>query len=125
MHGTRSRLYLIENDDDNNDDNNNDDDDNNNNNDDEDNYSSNSVNFQARTSRFGMKVCLDNTYNMMIMKMTIMILMMMMMVMMIKMIIAITQSILKLGPPDFSWKYISRISNRYYLDLLPCKIWRS
>ena len=30
------------------------------NNDDEDDYSSNSVNFQARTSRFCMKVDLDN-----------------------------------------------------------------
>ena len=31
---------------------------------------------------------------------------MMMMIMVIKMIIAGTQSILKLGPPDFAWKYI-------------------
>ena len=51
-----------------------------------------------------MKVCLDNTYNLMIMKVTIMILMMMMMVMMIKMIIAVSLSILKLGPPDLAWK---------------------
>ena len=35
------------------------------------------------------------------MMMTIMM-MMMMMIMMIKMIIAVTQSILKLGPPDFA-----------------------
>ena len=45
----------------------------------------------------------------MIMKVTIMILMMMMMmmmVMMIKMIIAASQSIFKLGPPDFAWKYV-------------------
>ena len=53
-----------------------------------------------------MKVCLDNTYNLMIMKVTIMILMMMMMmmVMMIKMIIAVSLSIFKLGPPDLAWK---------------------
>ena len=51
-----------------------------------------------------MKVCLDNTYNMMIMKMTIMILMMMMMVIMIKMIIDVSLSIYKLVPPDLSWK---------------------
>ena len=51
------------------DDNDNDNDDHNN---DEDDYSSNSVNFQDRTSKFCMKVCLDNGYNMMIMKMTIM-----------------------------------------------------
>ena len=44
------------------------DDDNNVDNDDEDDYCSNSVNFQAKTSRFCMKVCLDNGYNMMIMK---------------------------------------------------------
>ena len=50
-----------------------------------------------------MKVCLDNTYNLMIMKVTIMILMMMM-VMMIKMIIAVSLSIFKLGPPDLAWK---------------------
>ena len=48
-----------------------------------------------------MKVCLDNTYNMMIMKMMIMILMM---ITMMKMIIAVSQSIFKLGPPDFAWK---------------------
>ena len=41
---------------------------------------------------------LDNTYNMMMMKMMIMILMMM------KMIIAVTQSMFKLGPPDLAWK---------------------
>ena len=38
--------------------------------------------------------------------------MMMMMIMMIKMIIAVTQSILKLGPPDFAWNKIQMISNR-------------
>ena len=53
-----------------------------------------------------MKVCLDNTYNLMIMKVTIMILMMTMMVMMIKMIIAVSLSIFKLGPPDLAWKEI-------------------
>ena len=46
-----------------------------------------------------MEVDLDNTYNMMMMKMKIMI-MIMMMIMMLKMIIALTQSIFKLGPPD-------------------------
>ena len=46
-----------------------------------------------------MKVCLDNTYNLMIMKVTIM-----MMVMMIKMIIAVSLSIFKLVPPDLAWK---------------------
>ena len=35
--------------------------------------------------------------------MMMMIIMIMIMIMMIKMIIAVTQSILKLGPPDFSW----------------------
>ena len=49
-----------------------------------------------------MEVGLDNTYNMMMMKMKIMILMMM--IMMMKMIIAITQSVFKLEPPDFAWK---------------------
>ena len=99
MHGSRSGLYLpydLDEADDN--------EDIDDNNDDEDDYSSNSVNFQARTSRFGKKVCLDNTYNLMIMKVTIMILMMMMMLMMIKMIIAVSQSIFKLGPPYFAWK---------------------
>ena len=43
---------------------------------------------------------LDITYNMMM----IIIIMMMIMIIMIKMIIAISQSILKLGPPDFAWK---------------------
>ena len=37
---------------------------------------------------------------------------MIMMIMMIKMIIAVTQSILKLAPPDFAWKYIQIISNK-------------
>ena len=90
--------YDFNEDDDNNDD---DDDDN----DDEDDYTSNSVNFQARTFRLCMKACLDNTYNMMIMKMTIMFLM----IMMIKMIIAVSQSIFKLGPSDFAWKQIWKI----------------
>ena len=63
MHGSRSRKYIQndvdeydDNDDDNVDDNVDDDDDNNDDNDDEVYYSSNSVNFQARTSRFCMKV---------------------------------------------------------------------
>ena len=50
-----------------------------------------------------MKVCLDNTYNMLTMKIVIIILMLMMIVM-IKMIIALSQSIFKLGRPDVAWK---------------------
>ena len=49
-----------------------------------------------------MEVDLHNTYNMILMKMII--LTMMMMIMMMKMIIALTQSIFKLGPPDLAWK---------------------
>ena len=49
-----------------------------------------------------MEVDLHNTYNMILMKMII--LTMMMMIMMMKMIIALTQSIFKLGPSDFAWK---------------------
>ena len=71
--------------------------------DDEDEYRCKSVNFQARTSSFCMKVCLDNTYNMLTMKIVIIILMLMMIVM-IKMIIALSQSIFKLGRPDVAWK---------------------
>ena len=52
-----------------------------------------------------MEVYLDNTYNMMMMKMTIMMRMIIMMIMMIMMIIAVIQSNFKLGPPNFSWKY--------------------
>ena len=40
----------------------------------------------------------------MLMKMKIMMIMMMIMIMMIKIIIDVTQSIFKLGPPDFAWK---------------------
>ena len=58
------------------------------------------VNFQARTSRFCMEVYLDNTYIMMLMKMMMMT--RIMIIMMMKMIIAVTQSIFKLGPPDFA-----------------------
>ena len=54
MHGSRSRLYLIENDDD--DDNIDDDDDN----DDKDDYSCNSVNFKVRTSRFCMELDIND-----------------------------------------------------------------
>ena len=64
-HGCRSTLYLqydFDKDDDNDDDDNDDDD--NDDEDDEDHYSCNSVNFQARTSRFCMEVDLHNTYNM-------------------------------------------------------------
>ena len=43
------------------------------------------------------------------MMMTIMT--MMMMIMMMKMIIAVTQSILKLGPPNFAWNQVQIISN--------------
>ena len=49
-----------------------------------------------------MEIDLDNTYNLMMKKMTKMILMMMKMMM--KMIIAVTQSSFKLGPPIFSRK---------------------
>ena len=44
-----------------------------------------------------MEVDLDNTYNMMVMKMMTLMIMMMM-------IIALTKLIFKLGPPDFAWK---------------------
>ena len=74
-------------------------------NDDEDDYSCKSVNFQIRNSRFFMEVDLDNTYNLMMIMMTVMMMimiMMMMMMMMMKIIIALTHSIFKLGPPDFS-----------------------
>ena len=58
MHGSRSRLYLIENDVD--------DDDNDDAaaaaDDDKDHYSWNSVNFKVMTSRFCMEVDIDNTY---------------------------------------------------------------
>ena len=47
-----------------------------------------------------MEVDLHDTYNMILMK--IMIMTMMMMIMMMKMIIVVTQSIFKLGPPDFA-----------------------
>ena len=53
MHGSRSRLYVIENDED--DDNNDDDDDN-------DHYSCYSVNFKVRTSRFCMEIELSLRY---------------------------------------------------------------
>ena len=79
-----------------------DDNDNDNDNDDEDVYSSNSVYFQARTSRFWKEIGQDNIYNMIMMELTIMILMMLMIMM--KMIIAVIQSIFKLGPKIWSWK---------------------
>ena len=41
---------------------------------------------------------------MMIMKMSILVMMMMMIIMMMKIIIAVSQSIFKLGPPDFALK---------------------
>ena len=47
-----------------------------------------------------MEVELDNIQQIMIMMMTIM----MMMIMMMTLIIVVTQSIFKLGPPDFAWK---------------------
>ena len=100
MHGSRSTWYLQYDFDEDHD--NDDDDDDNDDEDDEDDYICNSVNFQARTSRFFTQVDLHNTYNMILMKMMIMT--MMMMIVMRKMIIAITQSIFKLGPPDFAWK---------------------
>ena len=52
-----------------------------------------------------MEVDLHSTYNMILMKMIIWTMMMMiMMIKMIKMIIALTESIFKLGPPDLAWK---------------------
>ena len=52
-----------------------------------------------------MEVGLHNTNNRILMKMMIMTMMMMIMMRKIrKIIIALTQSIFKLGPPDFSWK---------------------
>ena len=61
-----------------------------------------------------MEVDLDNTYDMITMKMMIMMMMMMkimiMMMMMKKMmmimmmIIAVNPSVFKIGPPDFAWK---------------------
>ena len=101
MHGSRSTLYL-QYDFDKDDDSKDDDDDN----DDEDDYSCNSVNFQARTSRFCIEVDLHKTYNMILIKMMIMTMMMIIMMKMMKIIIALTQAIFKLGPPDFTWKYI-------------------
>ena len=50
-----------------------------------------------------MEVDLHNTYNMILIKMIILTMMMMIMMMkMMKMIIALTQSIFKLGPPDLA-----------------------
>ena len=46
-----------------------------------------------------MEVDLDNTYNMMLINMMIML---MMMIIMMKFITVLTQSIFKLGPPDFA-----------------------
>ena len=74
-------------------------------NDDKYDYSCNSVNFKVKTSRFCMKLDLDNIQQ----KMMIM----MMMMMMIMIIIAVTQSIFNLGPPDFAWKQIQIFSNIY------------
>ena len=54
--------------------------------------------------RFCTEVDPDNTKNMMLMKMMIMMLMMIKMMKKIKKTIALTKSILKLGPPDFAWK---------------------
>ena len=48
-----------------------------------------------------MGVDLHNTHNMILIKMMIMT--MMIMIMMMKIIIAISQSIFKLGPSDFAW----------------------
>ena len=52
-----------------------------------------------------MDVDLHDTYNMILMKIMIMTMLMMIMTMkMMKIIIAVTQSIFKLVPPDFTWK---------------------
>ena len=50
-------------------------------------------------SRFWIEVDLDNNCHIMMMEMTVI-----MMIMIMMMIIALTQSIFKLGPPDFAWK---------------------
>ena len=76
----------------------NDDDDNDNENDVEDVYSSNSVYFQARTSRIWKEIGQDNIYNMITMEMTIMMLVIMMIMIMMKMIIAIF-AFLAVTPP--------------------------
>ena len=61
----------------------------------------NSVNFQARTSIFYIEEYLDNTYTMMMIKMKKTMIIKMIMIMMI---IAVSQSIFKVGPPNFEWK---------------------
>ena len=73
-------------------------------NDNGDDYSCNSVNFQARTSRFCMEIDLDNIYLIMMMMMMTIMMMMMIMMLMMMMIIAVTQSYFKLGPPEYAWK---------------------
>ena len=55
----------------------------------------NSVNLNARTSRFCMEVDLDDIYQIMLLMMIMMMMMMIMMIMMIKKIRVVTQSILK------------------------------
>ena len=59
----------------------------------------NLANFEATFSRFGMVIGCNNTYRLMMMTTT----MMMMMIRMIKPKMAMSQSILKLQPPDFAW----------------------
>ena len=54
----------------------------------DDDYSCNSINFQARISRFSVEVDLNNTYDMMMMMM----------------VIDVTQSFFQRGPPDFERK---------------------
>ena len=80
MHVNRYTWYLWHNDDgheddeDDNENEDNDDDDEHDNydvDDNDDDYSCNSVNFQAMTSRFCIELDLDNTYEMMMMEMTI------------------------------------------------------
>ena len=61
-----------------------------------------------------MGVDLHNTYSMILIKMMIMTMMMMiMMIKMMKKIIALTQTIFNLGPPNFVYKYILIIYNRF------------
>ena len=50
-----------------------------------------------------MGVDLHNTYNMILIK-VMMMMMMMIMIKIMKIIITVTQSIFKLGPPDFAWE---------------------
>ena len=96
-----SNIYDDDDHDDDEDNDDNDDDDDDDDINDKDDYSCNSVNFYARTSRFCMEVDLDNMQQ--IMMMVMMIMMMMMMIMMMKMIIAVF-AFLAITPPKIKPK---------------------